>query len=69
MTTTYTLEMMTVHGHFEAVELGADEEHARGVYKAAILVAGPNVECVSLNSFTPSDDPFWEGEYRVLAAG
>lgn len=69
MTTTYTLEVMTIHGHFESTELGATEAHARAVYKAAILVAGPNVECVTLNSFTPSEDPFWEGTHRVLAAG
>lgn len=67
--TTFTLEVMTTDEHLEVVDLGTDEAHARNIYKAAVLVAGPNVECVSLNSFTPSDDPFWEGMHRVLAAG
>lgn len=67
--TTFTLEVMTTDHVLEVVDLGTDEAHARNVYKAAALVAGPNVECVSLNSFTPSDEPGWEGTHRVLAAG
>lgn len=68
-TTTFTLEVMNKGGQLEVVALGSDESHARAVYKAATLVAGPNVECVSLESFTPSDEPWVEGTYRTLAAG